>query len=288
MYCVGAQYPQITNSSYTNSFIHSAEGYFETTRRTFIKLLKFYYSVIHIYCTKYTKYIIYYSVLSFSHAIIIITCKIIEIIFFIQERLVFWASSSDMYTLIESLYRDWQEFVDLMSKPRYIVYSALSSLSCIKNLRQQISTIPLSNEYLDKLTFCANNAFVFSGQSTSRLGYLAKTKAAPAAPATKPTVHNTFPHHISLLSCFSLKYSLNASWIEKRTTKHILVFIHGTYTKAKHKSRKQDRKKTVETQRHKKKITKTMSTGNSTDRLQVYNRVNFVLDTFYSASNIAD
>lgn len=61
--------------------------------------------------------------------------------------------------------------------------------------------------------------------------YLAKTNAAPAAPATKPTVHKTLPHHMSLSSSFSLKYSLKASYINEKKKIRFSIHVSFDYSK---------------------------------------------------------
>ena len=51
-----------------------------------------------------------------------------------------------------------------------------------------------------------------SGKRAFESHYLAKTRAAPAAPATIPTVHSTSLHQTPVSRFRSLKCSLNESW----------------------------------------------------------------------------
>ena len=63
-----------------------------------------------------------------------------------------------------------------------------------------------------------------SGKRAFKSHYLAKTRAAPAAPATSPTVHSTSLHQTPVSPFRSLKCSLNDSWKYDKNKLLILVY----------------------------------------------------------------
>ena len=63
-----------------------------------------------------------------------------------------------------------------------------------------------------------------SGKRAFKSHYLAKTRAAPAAPATSPTVHSTSLHQTPVSAFRSLKCSLNDSWKYDKNKLLILVY----------------------------------------------------------------